>query len=358
MSDLRLSIRHETGGFSLAVEQMLPLRGVTALFGPSGSGKTTLLDAIAGLRRDLDSVELTVDGQCWQDESNFVPPWQRGVAYVFQDARLFPHLTVAGNLAYAEKRAFGPGPARDDVVQWLGIDGLLQRDVQSLSAGQQQRVAIARALLRGPRLLLLDEPLANLDRNAASECLACLQRIARESATPMIYVSHQIEEVCAIADHLLMLDQGRVTAAGPLLELASNLDTQLALEDSAAALLRVEVGEQDTRYDLTELRVDGQSLWVSATSVRSRLRRLRIPARDVSICRELPAASSILNVLPVTITDMRDLGPAHCLLRLELQEQFLLARITRRSRDQLALQVGDPVYAQIKSTALLGDEGP
>ena len=118
------------------------------------------------------------------------------------------------------------------------------------------------------------------------------------------------------------------------------------------------MGEQDTRYDLTELRVDGQSLWVSATSVRSRLRRLRIPARDVSICRELPAASSILNVLPVTITDMRDLGPAHCLLRLELQEQFLLARITRRSRDQLALQVGDPVYAQIKSTALLGDEGP
>ena len=214
MSDLRLSIRHETGGFSLAVEQMLPLRGVTALFGPSGSGKTTLLDAIAGLRRDLDSVELTVDGQCWQDESNFVPPWQRGVAYVFQDARLFPHLTVAGNLAYAEKRAFGPGPARDDVVQWLGIDGLLQRDVQSLSAGQQQRVAIARALLRGPRLLLLDEPLANLDRNAASECLACLQRIARESATPMIYVSHQIEEVCAIADHLLMLDHRRRPPAG------------------------------------------------------------------------------------------------------------------------------------------------
>ena len=213
-------------------------------------------------------------------------------------------------------------------------------------------MAIARALLRNPRLLLLDEPLANLDRPAAAEILRYLGLLSRETDLPMIYVSHQIEEVCAIADHLVLLEAGAIRAQGPLLDMAGRVDTHLAEDEAAAAILRVEAGACDARYRLMELRVEGQSLWVNAASAPPR--RLRIPARDVSVCRERARGSSILNILETRIVAMREVSPAHCVLRLNLGEQHLLARITCRSRDELALQVGERLFAQIKSTALLG----
>ncbi len=356
MSHLEIQLRHrDPSGFELSVDTAIPLTGVTALFGPSGSGKTTLLDTIAGLRADVESAQVRFGDESWQGRERRLPADRRGIGYVFQDARLFPHLDVAGNLEFARRRAARPILRLEQVVEWLNMGVLLDRPTDTLSAGQQQRVAIARALLRGPRLLLLDEPLANLDRPAAAECLRGLSRVARETKLPMIYVSHQIEEICNIADHLLLMEHGQITAEGALLDLAGRLDSHLADDEHAAAILRVEPGALDKQYGLVELRVDGASLWVSATDMRGEERRLRIPARDVSICLEPPAASSILNILPVTVVEMRDSGAAHSLLRLRLAEQHLLARITRRSRDDLNLRVGNAVYAQIKSSALLGD---
>lgn len=354
MSTLELRLAQRTAsGFYLDIDTAFPLRGVTALLGPSASGKTSVLDCIAGLRQDLRAALLRCGEVVWQDRRRHTPPWERRVGYVFQDARLFPHLSVAGNLRYAETRAGEPGLAREQVLRWLDLAALLTRLPATLSAGQQQRVAIARALLRNPRLLLLDEPLANLDRPAAAEILRCLGLVSRESGLPMIYVSHQIEEVCAIADHLVLLEAGAVHAQGPLLDMAGRVDTRLAEDEAAAAILRVEAGAYDARYRLLELRVEGQSLWVSAAAAAAH-RRLRIPARDVSVCRERARGSSILNILDTRIVEMREISPAHCVLRLSLGEQHLLARITCRSRDELALQVGERLFAQIKSTALLG----
>ncbi|MFT7289243.1 MAG: molybdate transport system ATP-binding protein [Halieaceae bacterium] len=357
MSALKLKINYRSAnGFTLAIDTEIRAQGVTALFGPSGSGKTTVLNCIAGLRHDIESADIRFGEQIWQQGPSSTAPWERELGYVFQDARLFPQLSVAGNLEYAAKRAVAPHFDRQQIIDWLEIGELLERSPTTLSAGQEQRVAIARALMRGPRLLLLDEPLANLDHSAARQCLSCLREVSRQTRLPMIYVSHQIEEVCAIADQLVILQGGRIAAQGPMLELAGRLDTELATRDSAAALLRASVASRDDHYALTEFQVDGQSLWIGNEGTTGALQRLRIPARDVSVCREPPQQSSILNVLTVTLAERRDLSASHCLLRLQLAEQFLLARITRRSFDELQLNMGDRLYAQIKSTALLGDQ--
>lgn len=356
MSQLSLQIEHKDAtGFCLSINTEIALTGVTALFGPSGSGKTTLLNCIAGLRPDITAANIVFAGEPWQQSNRHTQPWERSVAYVFQDARLFPHMSVAQNLQFAAAHAVTKTPDMGQVAQWMVIESLMDRSPESLSAGQQARVAIARALMRGPRLLLLDEPLANLDRSAARECLACLARINKENDLPMLYVSHQIEEVSAIADHIVLMDNGRIREQGPLLELASKLDTQLAEDEGAASLLAVEVASRDQDYGLTELKVEGQSLWVAGDGHKGSTRRLRVPARDVSVCREKPQSSSIQNILPVTLLEIRQLSNAHCLLRLQLSQQCLLARITRRSLEDLKLKTGDKLYAQIKSTALLGD---
>ena len=345
-------------GFRLNVDLNVPLRGITALFGPSGSGKTTLLGTIAGLRRDLEDAHVSLAGDVWQDSTTFMPPWRRPIACVFQDARLFPDRSVTANLAYATKRAIAGGLDREAVIDWLGLATLIHRMPATLSAGEQQRVAIARALLRNPRLLLLDEPLSNLDSEAAIGCIKALIRIEKETHLPMLYVSHTLEEIHALADRVLILKDGEITANGPLLELASSLDSGLVGSDAAAAIVDVTPKEGPAEDGLRSVAIDGQTIWVSADSFDSSVQRLRIPARDVSICLERPQATSILNVLEVSIAEMKDLSEAHCLLRLRLQSQYLLARITQRSRRDLDLRVGNVLFAQVKSTALLGDPGP
>lgn len=355
---LNVEVRHgATAGFALDVSIAIPLRGITALYGPSGSGKTTILDTIAGLRGDLSFARVSVGSDTWQDESGSLPPWKRQIGYVFQDARLLTDRSVAANLSYAQRRASPGGPEREAVVHWLGIASLLDREPASLSAGEQQRVAIARALLRNPRLLLLDEPFSNLDARAAAACMDTLVALERETRLPMLYVSHTLEEIHALADRVLIIDGGRITAEGPLLELASSLESTLARGAAAAAIVEIEPTGATEEDGLRAVAIDGQILWIGAECGDDRIQRLRIPARDVSVCRERPRASSILNVLEVTLADMKDLGEAHCLLRLRLGKQHLLARITRRSRRDLGLAAGDHLFAQIKSTALLGDRG-
>ena len=342
-------------GFSLELDCKVSAIGITAIYGPSGSGKSTLLDCIAGLRQAEPGSVIRLNNETWQDASFTTPVWQRHIGYVFQDARLFPHLNVQQNLDYALTRRPRSGNIHlNQVVTWLELDDLLSRSTDTLSAGQKQRVAIGRALLSAPRLLLLDEPLANLDHAARQHCLRCLQRLSQELQLPMLYVSHDIEEVSQLADHLLLLEQGRLVEQGSLLTLCSRLDTRLSHEEQAAAILTARVAQHDAEYGLSELTVDGHTLLVNhLPHAVGQSRRIRIPARDVSVCRHRPLDSSILNILPVSVVEIEDTNAARLLVRLSLGSQYLLARITRKSCVELELCIGDHIYAQIKSAALL-----
>lgn len=356
MSGLQLDIRYRAeDGFSLQLACELPGSGITAVYGPSGSGKTSLLDCIAGLRDPGPDGIVRLGNTSWQEAGHPVPPWQRGIGYVFQDARLFPHLNVEANLRYPLSRRTGSSTVSfEQVVQWLELGSLLLRPVDTLSAGQKQRVAIGRALLCSPQLLLLDEPLANLDHAASQQCLRCLQGLSAELELPMLYVSHDIEEVSQLADHLLLLEQGQLVEQGSLLSLCSRLDTRLAHDEQAAAILAATVSRHDDHYNLTELSVEGHPLLVNRMPhAPGKSRRVRIPARDVSICRTRPPDSSILNIFPVTVTEIEQTNASRVLLQLSLGSQSLLARITRKSVAELKLQTGDKVYAQVKSAALL-----
>ena len=356
MSGLTLNIKCSgSRGFSLELDCETPASGITAIYGPSGSGKSTLLDCVAGLRLTEPGSVIRLNNQTWQDENRATPVWQRGIGYVFQDARLFPHLNVQQNLDYALTRRLRSADVDlNQIVTWLELDDLLPRSTDTLSAGQKQRVAIGRALLSTPQLLLLDEPFANLDHTARQQCLRCLKRLSEELQLPMLYVSHDIEEVSQLADHLVLLEQGRLIEQGSLLALCGRLNTRLSHEEQAAAILTATVAQHDAGYGLSELTVDGHTLLVNHLPHGLGLsRRIRIPAKDVSVCLHRPLDSSILNILPVSVVEIEDINAARLLVRLSLGSQYLLARITRKSCVELGLCIGDKIYAQIKSTALL-----
>lgn len=345
------------GDFTLDVDLALPGRGVTALFGHSGSGKTTCLRAMAGLERAPGGF-FSIGGEVWQDEERglFVPTHRRALGYVFQEASLFPHLSVRGNLEFGQKRA----PAAKGhsglaaVADLLGIAGLLERRPASLSGGERQRVAIARALLAAPRLLLMDEPLAALDLKRKLEILPYLERLHDELAIPVVYVSHAPDEVARLADHLVLLEAGRAVASGPLTETLARADLPPTFADDAGVVLEATLAghEED---NLSRLDFPGGCLRVGRRpeSTGSRL-RCRIHARDVSLALERPHASSILNILPATVTAVAPTDtPGHVLVQLRVGSTLLLARITERSRRELAIEPDRLVWAQVKAVALL-----
>lgn len=345
------------GDFTLDVDLALPSRGVSALFGHSGSGKTTCLRAIAGLERAPGGL-FAIDGETWQDDGRgiFVPTHRRALGYVFQEASLFPHLSVRGNLEFGQKRA--PAAERrfelPAVAELLGLGGLLERRPDSLSGGERQRVAIARALLAAPRLLLMDEPLAALDLKRKLEILPYLERLHDELSIPVIYVSHAPDEVARLADHLVLLDNGRVAASGPLMETLARADLPPAFADDAGVVLETTLAghEED---NLSRLDFPGGCLRVGRRpeALGSRL-RCRIHARDVSLALERPHTSSILNILAATITAVAPTDtPGHVLVQVQVGPTPLLARITERSRRELAIEPGLPVWTQVKAVALL-----
>jgi molybdate transport system ATP-binding protein len=297
-----------------------------------------------------------VKGETWQDATVFLPPHQRPIGYVFQEANLFPHLGVAGNLDFGARRTRGNTRDRNSIVELLGIAHLLARRVQGLSGGERQRVAIARALLAAPQLLLMDEPLAALDRQRKREILPYLERLHDELDIPILYVSHAIDEVSRLADHLVLLEQGRAIASGPLSEIAARLDLPLAQDEDAAIVIAANIAVHDPDYHLTRLDFPGGS--VHAGLLRElqvgTQARISIHARDVSIALTPVEDSRILNRLPAVIEAFADARhPAHLLVRLDVGGTLLLARITRRSRDQLRLREGQHVWAQIKTVALV-----
>ena len=357
MSGLVLACRLPLADFALDVDLRLPGRGVTALFGPSGSGKTTLLRCVAGLARAAGRVH--INGATWQDDVRgiFLPTHRRALGYVFQEASLFAHLSVRANLEFGLKRI--AEAARR--VEWqaaldlLGIGHLLARGTATLSGGERQRVAIARALLTSPRLLLMDEPLAALDARRKQEILPYLDRLHDELAIPILYVSHSLDEVARLADHMVLLDQGLAMASGPTVELMARLDLPMAQDEEAAVVVETTVASHDDAYQLTRLALPGGTIRVTRKALPAGARaRLKIHARDVSIALADDHRSSILNRLPARVCGFGETAnPAHCLIRLDAAGTPLLARITRLSREQLGLEEGMEVVAQIKSVALL-----
>jgi molybdate transport system ATP-binding protein len=353
------SLRIQWPGFSLDVDEQLPARGVTALFGHSGSGKTTLLRCIAGLEHAATG-RLSFNGDVWQDSRTWVPTHRRPIGYVFQEASLFPHLTVLGNLRYGQKRSpdTDPKAARfslEHAIELLGIGHLLKRRPAALSGGERQRVGMARALAVNPKLLLMDEPLAALDLARKQEILPYLERLHDDLEIPVLYVSHAPDEVARLADHLVVMEGGRVLASGPLNDTLARLDLPIRLGEDTGVVLDGHVAERDERWHLLRVACCNTSLWVrdSGAALGDRA-RIRILARDVSIAHEPKTGTSILNTLPARVVSLGDdAHPALTLVKLAVDGNPVISRVTRRSADQLGLTPGMAVWIQIKAVALL-----
>ncbi|MGY8894003.1 MAG: molybdenum ABC transporter ATP-binding protein [Burkholderiales bacterium] len=358
MHALELSLTLTRPAFKLAVDLRLPARGVTVLFGPSGSGKTTLLRCVAGLERATGRI--AIGDTLWQDDkrAHFTPTWQRAVGFVFQEASLFEHMNVQANLNYGIKRdgQTGGQAALQAAIELLGIGPLLKRTTDNLSGGERQRVAIARALAMQPRILLLDEPLASLDQAKRQDILPWLERLHRELRIPVLYVTHAMDELARLGDHVVLLEDGRVQAHGSVAQVLSNADIATSLGALAGAMLAGVVCEDNARFHLTRIDVGNASLWLRSQNLHlGSAVRLHIHANDVSLSLAEPINSSIQNCIPGTITGITsDTHPAHAIVTIGHGEQRLLSRVTQRAVAALHLQVGSPVWCQIKAVALAG----
>lgn len=353
---LALDIAWSRPDFRLTVDCEFPDSGITALFGRSGSGKTTLLRCIAGLER-APRATVRFNADVWQDHHRFVPPHRRPLGYVFQESSLFSHLDARANLEYGLQRV--PAARRrigfDQAVQFMGLESLLAHRAGELSGGQRQRVAIARALLTSPQLLLMDEPLSNLDLASRAEILPHLERLHDELSIPIIYVSHEIGEVMRIADHIALLEAGGMRAFGPIDDLLTRPDLPLAHLEEAGSIFEGVIAQHDAQYHLSYVGIAAGRLAIALRDAPLGQRvRVRIDARDVSLALRPPEQSSITNILPgrvMDVTDDRD--PAQRLVRIDVGGRPLLARITLRSVTQLAIAPGIMLYAQVKSVALM-----
>ena len=356
---LSVAVGHRQGAFALSARFETP-GGVTALFGRSGSGKTTLVNAIGGLLRpDRGRVALGDTVLLDTERGLFVPRHRRRIGIVFQEGRLFPHLSVRQNLLFG--RWFAPrdeeGVDVGTVVDLLGIGPLLGRRPAGLSGGEKQRVAIGRALLSKPRLLLMDEPLAALDHQRKAEILPYIERLRDEAGVPIVYVSHSVAEVARLADTLVVLEEGRVTAAGPAADMLARLNVApLAEARDAGAVLDARVAAQDEHFGLTTLTTAAGTLRVPRIVLPvGAVLRVQVPARDVMLSLGAPSRSSALNVLPAVVVEILPAGDAAgpaASLRLHCNGVALLARVTRLSVVEMGLAPGVPVFAAIKSVAL------
>lgn len=346
------------GAFTLDVDLELPGTGLTALFGHSGCGKTTLLRCMAGLQAAKGTMR--VNGDIWQSgsEKGSRPVHQRPLAYVFQETSLFPHLSVERNLMYGYKRI--PQSERrislEQAVQWLGLSHLLGRMPEKLSGGERQRVAIARALLTSPGLLLMDEPLSALDQHSKQEIMPYLEALRDNLAIPMLYVSHSTAEVARLADHIVMMDQGRVVAQGPLQHIMARTDQPFGLEEDAGVILEARVSGRDDQWHLCRADFEGGHLWLRADdrlSVGQSI-RLQVLARDISLAKSQQTDQSIQNLLPATVNEVvSDVSPGTSMVRLLAGPTPFLSRLTTRSVHTLGIEPGQQMWMQIKSVAIV-----
>jgi len=361
MSDVSVRFSGEVADFSLNVSFTIPGRGVTALFGQSGCGKTTVLRCLAGLER-IEKGYLTIGQDVWQDETTFLPPHKRAVGYVFQEANLFDHLSVRGNLEFGQKRLKGKqGISLNEVVDLLGLNRLLDRHPQNLSGGERQRVAIGRALLSAPDILLMDEPLSALDRFSKDEIIPYLEKLSDVLSIPVVFISHDTDEVERLADYMVLMEQGKVRTSGPLLDVLSDPSLFIAKSAKTASVLEAEVVDYDETDELTTLQIDGANLFVPGrVGAIGHLCRVRIPATDISLAHDKPSRTTILNILQARIEDIHPIDGAQVNLVLVLAPNYrrrMIARITKRSLAAFDFQVGQSVYAQVKGVSMVERRG-
>jgi molybdate transport system ATP-binding protein len=353
-------LQHRLGAFHLDANFQFSAPGVTALFGPSGAGKSTIIHAIAGLLRP-QAGRVVIDGETLLDTAKgiFLPARARRIGVVFQDTRLFPHLTVKQNLLYGWHRSAEKSSAQDigHVVSLLGLENFLERRPRTLSGGERSRVALGRALLMRPRALLLDEPLAALDAARKAEILPYLERLRDESRIPMLYVSHSLDEVARIADRMIVLDSGRVLAEGTLFDVTARLDLVTGKELFTGTILEAVIASHDTHYDLTQLSLGDQTLIVPhiARGVGEKV-RVRIDAKDVMLAMSRPLAISANNVLQGVVSAIRASDGPHADVQMTIGAARLTARVTRRSLERLQLAPGGQIFAVIKSVTVGGRE--
>ncbi|RJT43017.1 molybdenum ABC transporter ATP-binding protein ModC [Rahnella woolbedingensis] len=350
---LELDFSQKLGDLDLQITQNLPAQGITAIFGLSGAGKTSLINAIGGLTKP-DNGLITLNGRILSDTQNhiFLPPEKRRVGYVFQDARLFPHYRVKGNLQYG--MAASMRGQFDSIVRLLGIEALLDRFPLTLSGGEKQRVAIGRALLTAPEILLMDEPLAALDIPRKRELMPYLERLAQEVSIPILYVTHSLDEILRLAEKVLVLDAGKVLAMGALEEVwASNVMRPWLPKAEQSSVLNVSVLEHHPRYEMTALAVGDQRLWISKVEeAPGTLLRIRVNSTDVSlVLQPMANNSTIRNVLPAKVLECLDIGN-QVEVKLAMADHIIWARITPWARDELMIRAGQWLYAQIKSVSV------
>ena len=351
---IECKIKVQLESFMLDANFSIPDRGITVVFGPSGSGKTTLLRAIAGLEKSDDGF-LKVGDSVWQKGEDFLATHKRQIGYVFQDAALFDHLDVKGNLNFVIKRAIG---LKEDFIEsihnLLEIKTLLNRKTTQLSGGEKQRVAIARALLTNPKILLLDEPLSALDLKRKNEILPYLDSIHNDLEIPILYVTHSQDEMSRLADHLLLIEDGNIVGSGPVNDMLTRFDMPLSHGGDAVSIIEAEVLKRDSEFNLMHLDFLGGQFIVPDNSfpVQTKV-RIRVVARDVSLTKSKQVDTSILNIFPATVQEIVIEGKAQVMVRLQIKETILLACITRKSSYKLRLEKGSEVFVQVKSVAIL-----
>jgi molybdate transport system ATP-binding protein len=355
MSGIHARFHLEWPGFVLDVDLELPATGVTALFGHSGAGKTTLLRCMAGLERAAKGC-LRINGDVWQDENHWIPIHKRPLGYVFQEASLFDHLSVIGNLRYGRKRVVDPQQVSlEQAIELLGIGHLLDRKPARLSGGERQRVAIARALAVSPRLLLMDEPLSSLDLKRKKEILPYLERLHSELEIPIIYVSHSSDEVARLADYIVAMEDGRVKAQGSLSETLTRTDSPIRISEDSCAILHASISALDTRWKLAQVCFPGGCLWLRDWGLPiGHNVRIRVYARDVSLARQRPEQTSIQNVLSGKVDAIgEDEHAGLAIVRVRIGASKLVARVTKRAVADLKLEPDQDIWIQVKSVALM-----
>ena len=351
---IECKIKVQLESFMLDANFSIPDRGITVVFGPSGSGKTTLLRVIAGLEKS-DKGFLKIGDSVWQKGEDFLATHKRQIGYVFQDAALFDHLDVKGNLNFVIKRAIG---LKEDFIEsihnLLEIKTLLNRKTTQLSGGERQRVAIARALLTNPKILLLDEPLSALDLKRKNEILPYLDSIHNDLEIPILYVTHSQDEMSRLADHLLLIEDGNIVGSGPVNDMLTRFDMPLSHGGDAVSIIEAEVLKRDSEFNLMHLDFLGGQFIVPDNSfpVQTKV-RIRVVARDVSLTKSKQVDTSILNIFPAMVQEIVNEGEAQVMVRLQIKETILLACITRKSSYKLRLEKGSEVFVQVKSVAIL-----